>query len=194
MCSEAPYLRLWTWVANQDCFPVSKWLRSSWQQKGVSFLLIKFQTAKFLIHHFREQGFPVNQKAVVTQRRGWLWHFSCSVPLGGILFHGNFVSSLADVCPPSLMNGRAAFFPLVWANFYFFTHFSYLLIANSLSLIAYPPGFDTWFWSKFQAGRGLLKLQLYRPLDIMTWTSIMLSVYETASHPHPRATPTRNLS
>lgn len=90
LCSEAPYLKLWTWAANQDHFSVSKGYRSSWHQKGVSFLLMKFQTPKFLmVYHFREQGFSVSQK-VVTQRRGWLWHFSYIVPLEG-LFHGNFV-------------------------------------------------------------------------------------------------------
>lgn len=43
-----------------------------------------------MVFHFREQGFPVSRKAVVT-KKGVAMTLSCSVPLGGILFHGNVV-------------------------------------------------------------------------------------------------------
>lgn len=84
-----------------------------------------------MVYHFREEGFPMSQKAVVTKRRGRLWHFSCTVPSGWILFPGDFV-------PMSAHPAWWVRFFLVLANFYFFTHFSYLHIANFVSPLFYP--------------------------------------------------------
>ena len=145
-----------------------------------------------MVYHFREQGFPVSRKAVVTQKRGWLWYFSCSVPVGGILFHSNFVASLTNVCPPSLMNGRAAFSSPEHELIFTFSPTSVIYSANFVSPIAYPPFSDD--FEANQTGRWLLKLQLYWPLDVITWTSLMLSVYKTEFSTPPPPQPTRSVS
>lgn len=67
-------------VVNQDCFSLSKWLKSSSQERDISFLWIWFQSAKFLIVcDFGEQSFSACKKAAVTQRKG---HFTAVVCLG----------------------------------------------------------------------------------------------------------------
>lgn len=82
-----PYWGLWTRVANKTASLCQSDLDPPGSRGLFDFLLMKFQTAKFLmVCHVREQDFSVSQKAVVMQGRGWFWHFSCSCPGGEYCF------------------------------------------------------------------------------------------------------------
>lgn len=88
---------------NQCCSSVSGWLGSSRQKENDSFLLICFPTAKFLIvYDFREQGFSVHKKAIVTE--GGCYERLCYIAWGKQCF----LLTLLAFCVsyPSLMNGR----------------------------------------------------------------------------------------
>ena len=88
---------------NRCCSSVSGWLGSSRQKENDSFLVICFPTAMFLIvYDFREQGFSVPKKAIVTERG--CYERLCYIAWGKQCF----LLTLLAFCVsyPSLMNGR----------------------------------------------------------------------------------------
>lgn len=137
------------------CCSVSKWLIPSRQEQDVSFLLIQFHTAKFLIK-FREPCFSVNKKQGLLRRE--YHHDILQLCLEEILLPVNLVAGFS-VCSHQ---------PDKWTGRFYFLGLSQFLLSLKLMLFQENEKIHKVRHSKLTA---INMWYLYNPFSMQTWFS-----------------------